>query len=613
MDRNQATGLVMIALLFVVYFTFFAPEPPLEGETPAATEAGAELQETDFKEEAALAEPTAVNDSVRQAALSQRYGIFAAGIQGESEEVVLENDEIKVTFDSHGGQIKSVWLKEFLTYSQEPLYLLTEESSQMELIAETSYGPIDLKELYYQPEVKTVELDGIPAQQVNFVLPLGNGRFIRQSYVLPAEGYQLGFNLQAKGLDGVIEDTPLLYRWKNRMRNFEHTVEESRPKSTVNYFTVEEEYEELSRTGENEAEEIELGVKWVGMNHRFFTAAIIANEFFEGGRVAASFSPSDTVFLKHAQVELAIAPAPLQEGAEFKYYFGPNNYQVLNDVTEGFDKNVDLGYFFLRPINKYLIIPTFHFLEQFFTSYGLIIFLLVILIKLLLFPLSYKSYVSMAKTRVLKPQIDEIKEKYGDDMVKIQQEQMKLYSQVGINPISGCVPMLLQMPILFAMFYFFPNAIELRQESFLWAEDLSTYDSIMQLPFEIPFYGDHVSLFTLLMTASTILYTWSNQQMTTVQGPMKTLSYIMPITFLFFLNSYSAGLTYYYFLSNVITFGQQMAIRRFVDDDKIIAKLEQNKLKNKDKKVSGFQARLQEALKASQEAKRADTRPSRKK
>lgn len=211
----------------------------------------------------------------------------------------------------------------------------------------------------------------------------------------------------------------------------------------------------------------------------------------------------------------------------------------------------------------------------------------------------------MAKTRVLKPQLDEIKAKHGDDMAAIQQEQMKLYSQLGISPLSGCVPMLLQMPILFSLFYFFPNSIELRQESFLWADDLSTYDSILQLPFEIPFYGDHVSLFTLLMTASTILMTMTNQQMSAVQGPMKTISYIMPVTFLFFLNSFPAGLTYYYFLTNIITFGQQAVIRKFVDDDKIKDIIEKNRLKNKDKKTSGFQARLQEALKASQEAKKA--------
>lgn len=603
----------MIALLFVVYFTFFA-EPPVETEPPAQTEAVAEPQTQEPAPTEALTEDHTPDDSARQAALNSQYGVFAPGFSGDSQEIVLENEDLQVTFDSKGAQIKRVWLKEFKTHDQKPLYLLTEESSKMALIAQTSKGPIDLKELFYEPSLETVEIDGVPAQRLSFVLTLADGRRIIQRYVLPADGYQLAYNLQSSGLANEFGQAPIVYRWNNKMRNFEHDIKDSRARSTVNYYTIEEDYEELDRTGADEAENINTSLKWVGMNHRFFTASVIANTFFDSGRIKATFSETDTTYLKNAEVELTMASNRLEEGAELKYYFGPNNYRVLNNVVEGFDNNVNLGYFFLRPINTWLIIPTFHFLERFIDNYGIIILILVVFIKMLLFPLTYKSYTSMAKTRVLKPEIDKIKEKYGDDMTKVQQEQMKLYSQLGINPISGCVPMLLQMPILFAMFYFFPNSIELRQESFLWANDLSTYDSVLSLPFKIPFYGDHVSLFTLLMTASTIVMTMSNQQMATVQGPMKTISYIMPITFLFFLNSFPAGLTYYYFLSNIITFGQQAAIRRFVDDDKIKGILEKNRLKNKDKKTSGFQARLQDALKASQEAKKeGESRKTRKK
>lgn len=612
MDRNQATGLVMIALLFVVYFTFFAdPVPvPETGDVPAQEEAmrQAPQQETRRSETIGPAD-----DSVHQAMLSQQYGIFAAGFRGESQEAVLENKDLRITFDSQGGRIKQVWLKDYRTYDQQPLYLLQEEHNRIQLMANTGRGQIDLKQLYYQPEVRTVQQEeGQALQELHFTLHLGNGRTVRQVYRLPAEGFELAYHVSTSGLANDITGNSLNFRWENRMQNFEHDLTDSRSRSTVNYYTAEEDYEELSRTGSQEAEEITERIKWVGMNHRFFTAAIIADGFFEAGRVASEVPESDTTILKNAQIDLVIASQGLQEGLGFRYYFGPNNQRILNKVTDGFERNVQLGYFILRPINKWLIIPTFHFLERFFTNYGVIILLLVLFIKLLLFPLSYKSYVSMAKTRVLKPQLDEIKEKYGDDMSKIQQEQMKLYSQLGINPISGCVPMLLQMPILFAMFYFFPNSIELRQESFLWANDLSTYDSVMTLPFSIPFYGDHVSLFTLLMTVSTILYTWSNQQMSAIQGPMKTISYIMPVTFLFFLNSFPAGLTYYYFLSNIITFGQQTVIRRFVDDEKVKAIIEKNRLKNKDKKKSGFQARLEEALKASQEAKKTSEQGGKK-
>lgn len=605
MDRNQATGLVMIALLFIVYFTFFAPDPEEMPATPAQREeVEPTLAQQQPNQAAELPEEAYSSDSARHAALSEQYGVFAPGFSGESQEVVLENEDVKITFDSKGGRIKSVLLKEYQTYENKPLYLLREETSQMSLITSTRQGNIDLKELYYQPEVRNISLEGQEgqAQELSFSLNLGNGRSITQTYVLPAEGFQLQQRVQTSGLEGQITG-PVKFQWRNQMRNFEHDIQDSRSRSTVNYFTAEEDYEELSRTGTLEEEQITQRVKWAGMNHRFFTASVIADDYFQSGRVTARVPEGDSTVLKNAEIELAIAESSLQNGLGLRYYFGPNNQRILTKVTDGFERNVELGYFVLRPINKWLIIPTFHFLENYFTNYGIIILLLVVLIKLLLFPLSYKSYISMAKTRVLKPQLDEIKAKHGDDMAKIQQEQMKLYSQLGINPISGCVPMLLQMPILFALFYFFPNSIELRQESFLWADDLSTYDSVLSLPFEIPFYGDHVSLFTLLMTASTILMTMTNQQMSTVQGPMKTISYIMPITFLFFLNSFPAGLTYYYFLTNIITFGQQAAIRRFVDDSKILAIIEKNRLKNKDKKKSGFQARLEDALKASQEAK----------
>ena len=291
-------------------------------------------------------------------------------------------------------------------------------------------------------------------------------------------------------------------------------------------------------------------------------------------------------------------------GYAMEYYFGPNNYKILKTVTPGFDANVDLGWSVLKIINKWLIINIFQWLEQYISNYGIIIMIMVILIKLMLSPLTYKSHMSMAKMRVLKPELDEIKERVGDDMQKVQVEQMELYKKAGINPLSGCIPMVLQMPVLFAMFYFFPNSIELRQEAFLWADDLSTYDSVIDFSFTIPFYGDHVSLFTLLMTASTILYTWSNSRVSSVTGPMKTMQYVMPVMFLFFLNNYSAGLTFYYFVSNIVSFGQIALFRKFVDEDKIKKIMEENKKKNANKKKSKFQSRLEDAMKASEQARK---------
>ena len=291
-----------------------------------------------------------------------------------------------------------------------------------------------------------------------------------------------------------------------------------------------------------------------------------------------------------------------QGRGQYRFFFGPHSFNLLKAVTPEFDRNVYLGWGLFRWVNRFIVLPVFHFLEQYISSYGIIIALLVLLIKLVTWPLTYKTYESQARMKVLKPEIDELKAKYGDDATKVQQETMKLYQTFGVSQLSGCVPTLLTLPILFAMFQFFPNAIELRQQSFLWAKDLSSYDVFVKLPFYVKWYGDHVSMFTLLMTASTLLMTWqSNQTNTAMQGPMKTYSYLMPIIFLFVLNSFAAGLTWYYFVSNVITFAQQAITKTFVDDTKIRAQLDANKIKNKDKKPGGIQSRSAEARKAAQE------------
>jgi YidC/Oxa1 family membrane protein insertase len=278
-------------------------------------------------------------------------------------------------------------------------------------------------------------------------------------------------------------------------------------------------------------------------------------------------------------------------------------------VADGFSRNLSLGWPPMMWINKYVIIPIFNLLEGSISNYGVIIIILVLFVKILLLPLSYKSYLGMAKMKLLKPELDLIKEKNGDNMAQNQQDQMKLYQQAGVNPFSGCIPLLLQMPILIAMFYFFPVSIELRQQPFLWAEDLSTYDSIINLPFTIPFYGSHVSLFVLLMTASTLIYQWQNNQLSSVTGPMKSMSYMMPVIFMFMLNSFSAGLSFYYFVSNLVTFAQQAIIKRFVDEDKIMAVMEDHKKKmlagGGTSKKSSFMSKLEQAMKASEEARKA--------
>lgn len=596
MDKNSATGLVLIALLLLLYFQFFAPEPAVLEKEPITEQTIKKGEETSPK-----TSPTQIAEVDKE-----KLGDLAVVAEGEEKDIVIENKNVKITFSTHGGTVKEVLLKDYKTYDGEPLELLNEESSNIELNVNTVNGPVDLADLYYTTNVENIVVGENDTASISFTAKISDNQYIRHTYKLAGTGFKLGYHLDMKGMENIIKDEKIDFNWISKLKKLERTVEESRNTTTINYYTKAEDFESLSETSTDKEEEVvQEPILWVAKKQRFFTSAIISHAGFSGGKLVTDIPIQDSLVVKNAYTALNIPLNTIQEGkGDFTYYFGPNNYQILKKVAPEFSRNVDLGWPVINWVNKFLIIPIFNFLENYISNYGIIIIILVLIIKLLLFPLSYKSYMSMAKTKVLKPELDAIKEQYGDDMSKIQTEQMKLYSKVGINPLSGCIPLLLQMPILLAMFNFFPNSIELRQEAFLWAHDLSTYDSIVNLPFTIPFYGSHVSLFTLLMTFSTILYTWQNNQMTSVQGPMKSMGYIMPVVFMFVLNSFAAGLTFYYFVSQMVTFGQQALIRKFVDEDKIKSILEENKKRNASKTKSKFQQRLEDALKASQEAKK---------
>ncbi|MEL6152967.1 MAG: membrane protein insertase YidC, partial [Bacteroidota bacterium] len=448
---------------------------------------------------------------------------------------------------------------------------------------------------------------------VTFLLPVGPEQYLKHTFTLAGQSYTLEHAWEVVGLRSVLDATPIRFVWNDHIKRAEKDLKACRNKTTINYYLANDKFNALKEHASTSQERLlNSPVQWVGIKQRFFTAAIIAHTPFASGYVATTPTPQSTTTVKEAKMRLAlpeVAPNEDPKGT-FTFYFGPNDYYTLKQVTKGFAKNIYLGWPVVRWINHLLIMPLFTLLELYVSSYGLIIVLLVLVIKSLLLPLSYRSYISMAKMRVLKPSIDALKAKHGNDTQKIQIAQMNLYREMGINPLSGCIPVLLQMPILLAMFNFFPNAIALRQQAFLWANDLSTYDAILQLPFTIPAYGSHVSLFTLLMTASTILYTWSNNELAASQdGPMKMITYLMPLTFMFILNSFPAGLSFYYFVSNLVTFGQQSLIKRFVDEDKLLKKLEANRVANKDRKKSRFQLRLEEAMKTEGNKK---PRPSKK-
>ena len=366
-----------------------------------------------------------------------------------------------------------------------------------------------------------------------------------------------------------------------------------RQNTVLTYYLSGKGLEELDVVGENAKQEVILDgqdVEFLAIKEKFFLLALLpAKQRIIGGELSLQDMPPASPFIKEATLHLQLPARDVTDPPSYQVYVGPNEQRVLETVSPHASQNVYLGWGMLSWINRMFFAPLLYKLLEITQNYGLIIVVIVVVIRLILLPLTYRSYMSMAKMRMLKPEIDEIKAEYADDAKKQQSETMRLYQLAGINPLSGCIPLILQMPVLFSMFYFFPNMIDFRQAGFLWADDLSVYDSILALPFTVPMYGDHVSLFTLLMTASTVLYTMVNSQVSTTPPQMKVIQYMMPVVFLFFLNSYSAGLTFYYFVSNLISVGQQMLTKSLVRDDKIRARLEENKQKNKQKKPSSFQ------------------------
>lgn len=537
------------------------------------------------------------------------YGDFAAAALGQPEDLTIETRDVKVVFSNKGGVLKELMLKKYQTFDDKPLYLISDQHTRFKLDLPTAKGNVDLANLYFSTTASSQTLTENDSAVVTYRLALSDNQFVEQTYVVRGSGYLIDYGIQTKGVGQA--DKPLQFGWQNEMMQWENDMTENRKAVTINYYT--DELESLSPATDSNVEAVaEAPVQWFTMKSKYFLAGLVAEKYpLQEVKVEAKVNPADTVVVKSLDVQAMIPSAALQDGtARFQYYLGPNDYQILNKLPiVDFDENVYLGYAFLKPINEYILVPLFNLLEKVFSNYGILIICLVLIVKTLLTPLTYKSYVSMAKMRVLAPELAELKEKNGDDMAKQQQDQMKLYQQVGVSPLSGCVPVVATMPILFSLFFLFPNLIELRGQSFLWANDLSTYDSFINLSFKVPFYGSHVSMFTLLMTVSSIAYAYYNNQITPTQpGPvnMKFLSYVMPLMFMFVLNNFPAGLTFYYFVSNVVTIAQQLIIRRFVDEDKIKRILDENRAKNAngEKKQTKFQKYLEKTLQAGEEAKR---------
>lgn len=605
MDRNQLIGIVLILAMLVGY-QLLVPKPAPEKQVAQQTQTTKPTTAPRASTTDSLA-----GQPLDSAAAKAQFGDFAAVATGETRDIVVENKDIKVTFTTQGGRVKEVVLKNYKTYDQKPLVLIDDQSSKTLLELPTNRGKVDLHKIYYQTTAQSGTVGGQP-RQITFRANIAPGQSVDQVYTIPAEGYVLDYDLKLNGLSNAVTNDNIRFFWQDKMRQYENDLTNNRRAATVNYLTADESFENLTEGESSQEATVEGPVRWFTIKHKYFLSGFVArnNPLTKATFKSLAGDPADSSIVKTAVADVTLPMADVKAGkGHYTFYYGPNDFQLLGDVAPEFDRNVYLGYSILKPINKYFFVPMFNFLEKFISNYGLLIIALVVFVKLVLTPLTYKSYVSMAKMRVLQPELNEMKERVGDDMAKQQAEQMKLYQEVGVSPLSGCIPVLATMPILFALFMLFPNLIELRQKSFLWANDLSTYDAFIKFP-TLPFIGSHLSLFTVLMTASSIAYAYYNNQTTPTQpGPvnMKALSYVFPLMFMFVLNSYPAGLTFYYFVSNVVTIAQQQLIRRFVDEDKIKAVLDENRRKNaagQGKKPGGFQALLQRQLAAAEEARK---------
>lgn len=600
MDRNSIIGLCLIGLIIIGYSIYTQPGSEelaaMKHQRDSIALVEQEKINATRKEQAAVSAVTtpALNDSVRAEMEKQKLGDFSGAANGTEQLYVLENNFIRVTLTSKGGKVKSTELKNYKTWDKKPMLLFSGDSSVFNLSLSAQNRIINTSDLYF-----TAEPAGISGKSLKLRLPAGDNKYIEYAYSLNDDSYLLNFNINIAGLEDVIASNASYINvdWKEDAYSKEKSIENERVATTVYYRFTDEDVDHLSETSDKK-ENLKTRVKWIAFKQQFFTAALIADNSFDSPVVETVTDKSSTKVVKKmsASFSLPYERKPVQSYG-MRFYFGPNHYQTLKKIDDlNLEKLIPLGWGIFGWVNRFLVIPTFNFLDSFNLNYGLIILILTILVRVILLPLTYGSFKSQAKMKVLSPEMTEINEKFKEEPIKKQQEVMALYKKAGVNPLGGCIPGLLQLPILIAMFRFFPSSIELRQQSFLWANDLSTYDSIMDLPFKIPFYGSHVSLFTLLMTVSTIIYTRMNMQMTAASNPqMKWMMYLMPILFLGFFNNYSSGLSYYYFLSNIIGFGQQYLFKAFLDENKIHAQILENR--KKPVKKSGFQARMEQLAK----------------
>ena len=525
---------------------------------------------------------------------------------------VIENKDVKLTINNKGGDLKEVLLKQFKTYESMPVYLIKDKNAIFALNFKTTQGQeLNTQQLYFEPSLS--QKDG--KQLLSMKVKTGENSYLEYVYTLPAEGYMVDVAVRSQGLSGVLNSqNPIELVWGLKARRMEKSVtyENRYTQSAIRY--ADDKINRMSQGGNSGTKEEQ--VSWVAYKQHLFTSVLISDSAFANGNFLsyniANEESKDVKYTKNLKSTFPLKTKGGELSESLHFYFGPSDYNVLKQYNDKYELTelIPLGWGIFGWLNKWLFIPLYNFLANYF-SVGLVIILMTIIVRLLLSPIVYKSYVSQAKMKVLRPEIEEINKKYEEPM-KRQQETMALYSKAGVNPMSGCIPALLQLPVFLALFNFFPTEFGLRQKSFLWAEDLSSYDAIFELPFSIPFYGSHVSLFPLLASVAIFIYSMMTMAQTVQpQQPgmpnMKFLIYLSPVMMLFFFNNYASGLSLYYFVSNLLTILIMLAIKHWIlDEKKIHAQIQENKMKPK--KESKFQAKMREMMEQAEAQRKAQQR-----
>ena len=552
---------------------------------------------------------------------------FSACLQGEDRYFEVENEVFRIRFLNKGGRIAGITLKDYLTYKKEELVLFDEQLSDFYLQFFANNRSIRTDRCYFECLMpQTAQVSGSDSLQVCMRLyPGGQSdsarrRYIEFAYTVYGDSYRMGFDVRFSEMQDLIAANTSFIDlvWNARLEQLEKSLQMESMNTAVYYKPLNDKVRYLKET-RDDAKSLTMPSQWISFKQQFFSVSLMADKDFPSAEIRNyTQKTAPAGYLKDLEAVIGLPyEGVAQQEIGMALYAGPNKYRVLRSFDLDLERQIPLGwsFFLMQWINRGAVIPVFDFLESKGLHYGLIILILTILLKIVLFPLTYKSYASSAKMRVLQPEVAEINKKYPkpDQAMDKQRATMALYKKAGVSPMSGCIPMLLQFPIVLAMFRFLPASIELRQKSFLWADDLSAYDSVLNLPFNIPFYGDHISLFALLMALSNLLYTHMTmkQQAQSNQMPgMKFMMYFMPVMLLCFLNSYASGLNYYYCLSMFITFLQMFFIRRMIDDQKVLAKIQENK--KKPVKKSKFQQRLEEMARRQQEIARQQAQQRRR-